>query len=268
MTDRKALVTRHQLERVLARAAELQGMSADSEEPSDALTETQVEELGKEVGLSPASIRQALAEERARSVVAPENSGRGLGTSLLGDSRVASQRIVPGAPARVLDTLDRWMQRDELLRLVRQRHDMRVWEPSRGLVDSLRRAFGSRDYALFRANEIMATVVPVEESSSLVRIQADFSQVRSSGVTQTVLGAGVGTAATGAAIVMNIMLPVAIVPAVGVTALAYFTARRRQQHALQRGLLSIEYVLDRLERGDKEPPSFMRIIESALPPSR
>lgn len=267
MNDRsKALVTRAQLDRVLARAAELQGLSADSSEPSDALTEAQVEELGREVGLSAASIRQALAEERARSAVVSDDSG--IATSILGDSRVGSQRIVPGAPPRVLDTLDRWMQRDELLRLVRQRSDMRVWEPGRGLVDSLRRAFGSRDYALLRANEIVATVVPVEESSSLVRIEADFSQMRSSGVTQTVLGAGVGGAATTAAIVMNVMLPVAVVPAVGVTALAYFAARRRQRHALQRGLLSIEYVLDRLERGDKEPPSFMKIIESALPPSR
>lgn len=266
MNDRsKALVTRTQLERVLARAAELQGLSADSAEPSDALTEAQVEELGREVGLSAASIRQALAEERARSVITAEDSG--IATSLLGDSRVGSQRIVPGAPPRVLDTLDRWMQRDELLRLVRQRSDMRVWEPGRGLVDSLRRAFGSRDYALLRANEIVATVVPVEENS-LVRIEADFSQMRSSGVTQTVLGAGVGGAATTAALVMNVMIPVAVVPAVGVTALAYFAARRRQRHALQRGLLSIEYVLDRLERGEKEPPSFMKIIESALPPPR
>ena len=82
------------------------------------------------------------------------------------------------------------------------------------------------------------------------------------------LGAGMGTAAAGAAIVMNVMLPVAIVPAIGVTALAYYAARRRQQHALQRGLLAIEYILDRLEHGDKDPPSFMRIIESAIPPSR
>ena len=267
MNDRsRALVTRGQLERVLARAAELQGLAADSAEPTDALTEEQVEELGKEVGLSPASIRQALAEERARSVVIPETAG--VATSLLGDARIGSQRIVPGTPARLLDTLDRWMQRDELLRLVRQRSDMRVWEPSRGLVDSLRRAFGSRDYALIRANEILATAVPVEESSSLVRIEADFAQMRSAGVTQTVLGAGVGGAATTAAIVMNVMLPVAVVPAVGVTALAYLGARRRQRHALQRGSLSIEYVLDRLERGEKEPPSFMRIIESALPPTR
>lgn len=267
MNDRsKALVTRTQLERVLARAAELQGLSADASEPSGALTEAQVEELGKEVGLSPASIRQAIAEERAR--VVPVSEEAGLGRTLFGESRAGAQRVVPGAPARILDTLDRWMQRDELLRLVRQRSDLRVWEPGRGLVDSLRRAFGSRDYALLRANEIVATVVPMDERSSLVRLEADFHQLRSSGATQTVVGAGVGGVATGAAIVLNVMIPVAILPAIGVTALAYAGARRRQRHAIQRGLLAIEYLLDRLERGENEPPSFMKLIESALPPSR
>ena len=267
MNDRsRALVTRNQLERVLARAAELQGLSADSNEPSDALTEAQVEELGREVGLSVASIRQAIAEERARVVPVQEEAG--LARSLFGESRVGAQRVVPGTPPRLLDTLDRWMQRDELLRLVRQRSDLRVWEPGRGLVDSLRRAFGGRDYALFRANEIIATVVPMDDASSLVRMEADFSQLRGSGAKQTVVGAGVGTAATGAAVVLNVMLPVAIIPALGVTALAWAGARRRQRHATQRGLLAIEYLLDRLERGDKEPPSFMKLIESALPPTR
>lgn len=267
MNDRsRALVTRSQLERVLARAAELQGLSAESTEPSDALTEAQVEELGREVGLSPASIRQAIAEERARAV--PREQDTGLARTLFGESRIGAQRVVPGVPVRLLDTLDRWMQRDELLRLVRQRADLRVWEPGGGLVDSLRRAFGGRDYALFRANEIIATVVSMDDRSSLVRLEADYAQLRGSGASQTVVGAGVGGAATGAAIVLNVMLPVAVIPAIGVTALAYVSARRRQRHALERGLLAIEYLLDRLERGDKEPPSFMKLIESALPPSR
>lgn len=267
MSDRsKDLVSRVQLERVLARAAELQGASSDESDRTDTLTEAQVEELGKEVGLSPSNIRQALAEERARIV--PVGEGSGLAHQLFGAHRVGSQRVVRGAPARILETLDRWMQRDELLRLVRQRPDLRVWEPGRGLVDSLRRAFGSRDYALFRANEIVATAVPVDENSALVRLEADYTALRSAMARQSVLGAGVGTAATGAAIVMNIMLPVAIVPAIGLTALSYLGSRRRQRHALQRGLLTIEYVLDRLERGDTQPPSLLRMIESALPPSR
>ncbi|HYC52989.1 MAG TPA: hypothetical protein VEB19_17915 [Gemmatimonadaceae bacterium] len=265
MPDRsKALVSRNQLERVLARAAELQGSAADDGGVGDSLTEEQVEQLGKEVGLSPANIRQALAEERARIVTS--DTGSGLAYQLFGGNRVGSQRKIRGTPARILETLDRWMQRDELLRVVRQRHDLRVWEPGRGLIDSLRRAFGSRDYALFRASEIMATVVAVDEQTSLVRVEADFSGLRSSAAKSSIFGAGLGTAATGAAIVMNVMLPVAIIPAIGVTALAYVGSRRRQQHALQRGLLAIEYLLDRLERGDQEPPSFIRMIESALPP--
>lgn len=267
MTDRsKALVSRSQLERVLARAAELQGASGEEVDTVDTLTEAQVEDLGKEVGLSPANIRQALAEERARIV--PVNEGSGLAYQLFGANRVGSQRVVLGTPARILDTLDRWMQRDELLRLVRQQPDLRVWEPGGGLVDSLRRAFGSRDYALFRANEIVATAVPMDESSALVRLEADFTVLRSAMAKQSVFGAGIGTAATGAAIVMNIMLPVAVIPAIGLTALTYLGSRRRQRHALQRGLLTIEYVLDRLQRGDKEPPSLLRMIESALPSSR
>lgn len=265
MEPSKLPVTRGALERVLARAAELQAATGEGTDTADTLTEAQVVELGKEVGLSPALIRQALAEERAHMVPA-EAGSPGLADRLFGANRVVTQRVVRGVPARILDTLDRWMQRDELLRTVRQRPDLRVWEPGRGVVDSLRRAFGSRDYALFRANQIMATVVPIDAASTVVRIEADYSELRGTMAKQSVLGAGFGTAATGAAIVMNVMLPVAIVPAIGLTALSYLGSRRRQQHALQRGVLALEHILDRLERGDQESPSLLRMIESALPP--
>ena len=66
MDRSKAVVTRAALERVLARAAELQNASGDDTERPETLTEAQIEELGKEVGLSAQHLRQALAEERAR----------------------------------------------------------------------------------------------------------------------------------------------------------------------------------------------------------
>jgi hypothetical protein len=47
------------LERVLARASELQ---AGTSEPTEAMTEDQLIELGKEVGLAPEHVRQAIAE--------------------------------------------------------------------------------------------------------------------------------------------------------------------------------------------------------------
>ena len=59
------------LERVLARAAELQGSDAD---PSDALTEQQVLDIAREVGIAPEALRVALAEERTR-VSLPQESG-------------------------------------------------------------------------------------------------------------------------------------------------------------------------------------------------
>ena len=58
-----ARLDRASLERVLARAAELQGTSGD---PVEEFTEEQLLDLGKEVGLSPQNLRQALAEERTR----------------------------------------------------------------------------------------------------------------------------------------------------------------------------------------------------------
>ena len=59
------------LERVLARATELQAAVGDRPE---SLSEQQLLELGSEVGIAPEHLRQALAEERDRGLL-PEESG-------------------------------------------------------------------------------------------------------------------------------------------------------------------------------------------------
>src|SRR5881396_1291751 len=106
------------LERVLARAAELQGSGGEDNEPADVLTDEQIVELGREVGLSSDAIRQALAEERARVTLADAPDSP-IAKTLFGASSVAAQRVVPGSPERVLATLNGWMQREEWLRVVR-----------------------------------------------------------------------------------------------------------------------------------------------------
>lgn len=266
MEPSKPPITRAALERVLARAAELQSASGEDAEP-DALTESQVVDLGREVGLAPAVIRQALAEERSRLIPVPVGES-GVMDRVLGGTRIAAQRVVRGTPARVLETLDRWMQRDELLRTVRQRPDVLMWEPAKGLFGNLRRAFGNKDYALFRATTISATAVPVDDATTLTRLEADFSRLRSS-TWKTTLGGGViGGGITGALIVANVLFPVAIVPVISVPVAAYLGGRRVHQHAMERALLTLEQLLDRLERGENQTPSLLRMIESALPPSR
>jgi hypothetical protein len=260
----KALVSRSALERVLARAAELQG--GDGEQP-ETLTEAQIEELGKEVGLSAAAIRQALAEERGR-VELPTARATGLSYQLFGVDSVGAQRVVRGKPDRVLATLDRWMRKDQALRVLRQRPDFLSWEPERGVIGSLRRLFSSGDYALFRADEISASVVPVDDQQSLVRLQATFAGLRSAMGNRAAMGTVIGAASTGAALLMGFIVPVAVVPVVLISAGSFYSGRRTQEQATSRAALALEVILDRLERGDTEPPSLLRIIESALPPSR
>src|ERR1044072_7158935 len=111
-------IDRNALERVLARAAQLQGTASDSDS-SEQFTEEQLLELGREVGLSPQNLRQALAEERTRSIV-PDDE-RGLAASLFGPSRVRAARTVPGKASEVLGAVDAWMQRQELL-IVKRHH--------------------------------------------------------------------------------------------------------------------------------------------------
>jgi hypothetical protein len=60
----------------------------------------------------------------------------------------------------------------------------------------------------------------------------------------------------------------AVLPSIVVAGAAYAASRRTQHHALERAQLTLEHVLDRLERGESEPPSLMKIIEAALPPPR
>src|SRR5512142_2872081 len=82
---------RQAVERVLARAAELQGSAAGSD-ASDLISEAQILEIGQEVGLAPAIVNQALAEERTR-VHLPEE--RGFFAQLAGGGFATATRTLP-----------------------------------------------------------------------------------------------------------------------------------------------------------------------------
>ena len=132
---RQTLLDRQALERVLARAAELQGAGA-MPDSGELISESQLREIGNEVGLSPATVDQALAEERTR-VNVPEE--RGLVAQVAGASFATATRTVPGNPRDVLATIDTWMQREECLQVQRRFSDRITWEPQRGLFGKLKR---------------------------------------------------------------------------------------------------------------------------------
>src|SRR5215470_5886861 len=168
-------IDRAALERVLARASELQ---ADTGETPDEFTEEQLLELGKEVGLSAQHLRQALAEEQTRSIVPDDEHG--ISASLFGPSRVGASRTVPGKAGEVLAAIDAWMQRQELLIVKRHHSDRIVWEPRHDFLVGVKRALkvGGRDYALSQSHETAATVVQVDDARVHVGLDADLSTTR------------------------------------------------------------------------------------------
>jgi uncharacterized membrane protein len=249
------------LERVLARAAELQASSADAPEQ---FSEAQLLDMGKEVGLDAAALRQALAEERTRTAAANEDSG--FGVWLVGSGRVSARRIVRGTQDDVLAALDAWMRREELLSIKRQRAERVVWEPRRDVFSNLRRFLdiGGRGYALTLADEVAATVQPIDADQVLVQMDVTLFSHREKLAGGVVGLSGLGAAATGVFFVMSVMpafavVPVAVLPLIGAAA-----ARSSHRHVVERTQLALEQVLDRLERGDfGRPPSLLGALAAA-----
>lgn len=242
------------VERVLARAAELQAGSAD---PTGLLTEEQIVEIGREVGLSGEVLRQALAEERTRTLVPVES---GTAARLFGPRSASASRTVRGSQERTLALIDGWMQRDECLQTKRRFPDRVTWEARRDLAGSLRRGLnlGGRGYALARAHEVAATVVPVDAGRVLVRLDADLSSSRDARVRASGAAAATGVATGGAlAAVATMVVVPGIAAAAAVASLAALPAlvgfgaawavARSHADTVTRTQLALDQLLDRLE---------------------
>jgi hypothetical protein len=252
---RQTLLDRQALERVLARAAELQGAGAIPES-SDLISESQLRDIGNEVGLSAETINQALAEERTR-VNVPEE--RGLVAQIAGASFATATRTIPGSPRDVLATIDTWMQREECLQVQRRFADRITWEPQRGLFGKIRRTVNvsGRGYYLVDAGQVSATVLPVDGSRVVVRLDADIHASRARRVGMGGFLATMGAAAGGilglglvvAHLPLFIAAGSAVLPFAGGSIAAYKLARTHRT-VLSSVQLALEQILDRLEHGE------------------
>jgi len=252
---KQTLLDRQALERVLARAAELQGTSA-MPESGDLISESQLLDIGKEVGLNPATINQALAEERTR-VNVPEE--RGLVAHIAGAGFATATRTVSGNPRDVLATIDSWMQRDECLQIQRRFADRITWEPQRGLFGKIRRTVNvsGRGYYLMDAAQVSATVLPVDSTRVVVRLDADINQSRARRIGMGGVLTALGATASG---VLGLGLVIAHLPLIlagGVAVLPFaggsfagYRVARSHRTVLSSVQLSLEQVLDRLEHGE------------------
>ena len=262
LPDKPRSLDRAALERVLARASELQAGTGDV---SESMTEDQLIELGKEVGLSPEHVRQAIAEEHTRVVVQDSNRVSGF----FGPTTAWTQRVIAGSQADVLARIDRYMQSEEALGVRRRFADRITWEARRDFLGSVRRGFdfGGRRYALTKADETGATVVPVDPARVLVRLDATFADVRRRNVIVggTLAGAGVagGAGIVGvAASFPGASMPIALLiggvwMAFGGVGLAGMA--KAQRSSVERAQLALEQALDRLEHGD--PPRSQSLFD-------
>ncbi len=247
------VVARDALERVLARAAELQASRTDDEA---GMTEAQLVELAAEVGLSRDHIRQALAEERARIDLAPD---AGIAHTLLGTATIHAARAVPGEAAAVLRQLDAWMQKSESLQVKRRFPGQLAWEPRRDFLTAMRRTLrlGGRNFHLSAATEVLGVVAPLEGRRSHARLVASLAGQRAERTTIALAIAGAGVLvglplfwlATDAGLMLAAalsLIPALVVPMVSITLF-----RRGYLALLNRAQVALEQALDRLEY---EPP--------------
>lgn len=241
-------IDRAALERIIKRAAELQTVERDI---GEGLTEQEVLQLGRDVGIPGRYLQQALLEEQSRAVIPAEP---GLAAWLAGPRLVIAQRSIPGQVDAVRAALNHWMTEGELLTVRRRFPDRTSWEPRRDMVASLKRGLevGGRSYRLSRAREIIGQVSRLDDTTCHVQLLADLSNTRRGHLGGAATLAGSGAVATTIGITLGVMLPVALLPAgVGLVAGAAL-ARRRIGHVEQLQV-SLEQVLDRLEHGEIRP---------------
>lgn len=242
----KELIDRAALERIIRRAAELQ---AAQREIGEGLTEDDVLELGREVGIPVPYLQQAIVEARTGGVqLDPE---RGLAGWLAGADAVAAERVVPGATDVVVDRLDTWMRAEEGMSTMRRSQGHLRWERTRGFVAEMRRSFavGGRPYILARTDDVTADVTGLEEGYSYVRLVATVRRARNQRVAGAATLTSFGVVAAAAVAVLGFFPLAAVVPAAAGLALSV-PVLRRHQRTTTRTQIALEQVLDRLEAGE------------------
>jgi hypothetical protein len=250
-------IPRAALERVFARAAELQAAQGDA---TDVIDEAQLLDIAREVGLDPVHMRQAMAEERARAH-APAVA-RGPMLEALGPAVVAVQRTVSGTPLEPLDRLDTLLPRADLLNRIRRFPDRVVWEPRGDLFSRLSRSLGvgGRRYDLVRTDTVSATATRIDDGRIVLRLEATLEGARQSerttvvvvGLLLLLLLAMVGIPVTVLSLVVPSVAGVTVglltALAVGGTVLAWRAAKRSHRALVARVEQRLEALLDEVGR--------------------
>jgi hypothetical protein len=273
MADLPARIDRAALERIIQRAAELQTGEHDL---GDDLTEDQVLALGKDVGIPPRYLQQALIEERVRTIPA---EARWLDRTI-GTATVTADRVVMGTADVQEQTLLDWMDRSE--HLVVQRHqDGRItWEQMGGFQAALRASAaalgGGARAMLGKAGVVGATITPLEAGYCHVQLSADLRATRGAFIGGAAALVSIGAVATLVLGVLAVFPPILFMP-LPVSIVAGYAMTQPYAGVAERVRLGLERALDHLERRGSRPTpelpprssvitSFVQEMRKALKP--
>lgn len=232
---------------VFRRAAEIEGEDAGDRSAFDVAT---LERIAAEAGLSPAAVRQAVAELHAGRL-APADDRRRRAPAV--PASVVIDRRLGVPPEVVAQRLDGYL-RAQMFRVCRRRGPLTIWEPSRGLAANLVRGIDVVDRMRLRRVDGLEVQVDAEGDRAQrthVRIVLDLSKVhrnaRNGSLAGGALGAsGVIAGVAGVAIGLPELALALPLTAGGGTA-AHLGARSTYAKHVKRAVDAIELVLDELE---------------------
>ncbi len=269
-------ISRVALERVLARASELQANAPG--DASDTISEARLLEIAQEVGLDVNHVRQAMAEERAQLPMTVADRGPLL--DALGEVFVGAQRVVPGTPGELLQRLEAAMPRGELLLPVRRTGDRLILEPRRDPLGNMFRAMGvgGRRFDLVRVDSVVVTATPVDATQSVLRFDAVLTGARSMERTTVVVTSALlwllVIAAAVPMLVFSLVLPTFAAATVGVLSvvaaggswLTWRGIRNRYRAMLGRVQMRLDALLDEAQAGRLSAPASLldRLITGTL----
>lgn len=262
-------LNRAALERVLARAMELHVRGEDTDAGrSDELSESRVLDIAREVGIAPEAVRQAIAEERARSPLAEAQRES---DAMLADPTISAARVLTGSPSELLGRLEALLARDESLGVIRRFPDRIVLEPRSGLMDQITRSmdFGGKGYYLSRASEVVVSVGAVDARRTHVAVAADLRSARNKQLATPVWLVVLGVLAGAPLAVLTVFPWLGVLPPLALGWLGWKLGRSAWRALRRQALVSVERLLDKLEYPDKPSPAQQLIdglARSLLPP--
>jgi hypothetical protein len=214
-TRRRVTLTRDEVAQVLHRASEIEA-AADGLAPGDRYDAEAIEQAAVEVGLSPAAVRQAVAELRVGALPAEAAvPSKQVARSRVATSRiVAQQRLVERRPDSVHAAVDRFL-RSQMLELRRHSGDRSLWRPRRDLVASLRRGLDFAGAIKLDGIRTVSLLVTPADERTLVRLETELTSSRGN-VMAGAAGTGAGVAllmGLGGALAAEPGLVIAAVPA-------------------------------------------------------